>query len=216
MIIYITGIDGSGKSTIADKLAKDILRDKKTIYLWARYQPKIVKFLISPFKRNYVSDPANDHIMNAAQLTRWLIFKKKITKSYLVSKITYLIQSVDYYLQLKKVVKKIEDNKDNNIIIDRMYLDFIVDQSINYGDISDRYFTKIFLNRLEKLDYIFYIDVDDEIALRRKADIPSLEYLKGKRKYYKQYIEMLDNAYIIKNNNNISDTMKEIQHLLEA
>lgn len=214
MIIYITGIDGSGKTTIAEKLKNSIFKDKYVISIWARYKPKIVKLLLAPFKRNYVSDTSKYYIMNNEQFSQWLVFKKKIAKHTIISKILYLIQSVDYYLQLIQYRKAFSDNKDKIVIIDRLYLDFIIDQSINYGDISRNIFTKIFMNKMKSFDFIFYIDVDEEIAFKRKDDIPSIVYFQGKKKYYEQYISQLKNAYTISNNGDISEAMKEIQQLL--
>ena len=152
--------------------------------------------------------------MNNEQFSRWIVFKKKITKNTIISKILYLVQSVDYYLQLIQYRKTFSDNKDKIVIIDRLYLDFIIDQSINYGDISRNIFTKIFMNKLKSFDFILYIDVDEKIAFKRKDDIPSIVYFQGKKKYYEQYISQLKNAYTISNNGDISEAMKEIQQLL--
>jgi thymidylate kinase len=214
MIIYLTGIDGSGKSTITEKLVKEIYKDVEVISIWARYKPKIVKALISPFKKKFVSDAANDHLMNSTEYSEWKNYKKKITKSGVVSKLIYCLQSVDYILQLSKVKKITTTHKDKVIVIDRYLLDFIVDESVNYGDIENNFITKYFLRRLKKIDYIFYIDTSEEVALSRKNDIPSLEYLRERKKFYKQYIGKLDNGHIINNDFNIADAMQEIKTVL--
>ena len=81
MIIYLTGIDGSGKSTITEKLAKEVFGGQEVVTIWARYKPKIVKTLISPFKKNFVSDAKNDHLMNKSQYVEWKKYKSKITNT---------------------------------------------------------------------------------------------------------------------------------------
>jgi thymidylate kinase len=214
MVIYLTGIDGSGKSSLAKKIEKETFVNKNVISIWARYNPRIVKVLLAPFKRKYVSDTSNYHIMNDNQFSRWVLFKTKVTKNIFISKLFFLIQSIDYNLQLRKIMKTIRENHDKIIIIDRFYLDFIVDQSINYGDISNWWITKLFLKKLKIFDFIFYIDVEEEIAFGRKEDIPSKEYFTGKRYYYKQYISKLRNAHLVDNNSEISTAMDVIQQLL--
>jgi len=56
MIIYLTGIDGSGKSTITEKLTTEVFRDREFDTIWARYKPNIVKIFVSPFKRKFTVD----------------------------------------------------------------------------------------------------------------------------------------------------------------
>jgi thymidylate kinase len=212
MIIYITGIDGAGKSTIAKYLVDSTFKDKETRIIWARYKPYIFKKIILPFKKNYVTDKANDHLMNAEEFSRWIAFKKKITKNLLLSKIIYLFQAFDYYLQIMKIVKT--TNNQEILILDRYILDFIVDQSINYGDISRRVITIFLLTMLKKVDIIFYIDVNEHIAFGRTNDIPSLEYFQNKREYYKYYVSKLANAYIVNNELNISVALNEIEKII--
>jgi|ERR1035437_851292 thymidylate kinase len=213
MIIYITGIDGAGKSTIANNLVNSVFKGKEIRIIWARYQPYILKKILFPFKKNYVTDKANDHLMNAEEFSRWITFKKKkITKNLLLAKIVYFLQAFDYYLQILKIVKTI--NNREIVILDRYILDFIVDQSINYGNISRSVITIFLLNKLKIIDFIFYIDVDEHVALGRKNDIPSIEYFQDKREYYKYYVSKLINAHIINNEMNISLALNEIEKII--
>jgi thymidylate kinase len=215
LIIYVTGIDGSGKSTLAKCLVDTIFKGNKTRVIWARYQPNLVKKILFPFKKNYITDKSKDHIMNAEEFSRWFTFKKKITKNILLSKIVFFLQAVDYYLQILRIEKLVKTvNNREILIIDRYILDFIVDQSINYGNISRSFITKFFLKRLKIIDLIFYIDVNENIALNRKKDIPSIEYFQNKREYYRYYISKLLDAHIINNEMNISFALKEIEEII--
>ena len=99
MIIYLTGIDGSGKSTITEELQQHVFQGKQLTSVWARYKPNIVKKLISPFKKKFVSDTKNDHLMNASQYSDWSKYKKRIAKNGVLAKSIYLLQATDYLLQ---------------------------------------------------------------------------------------------------------------------
>ncbi len=214
MIIYLTGIDGSGKSTITENLAREVFKDEEVVTIWGRYKPKIVRILISPFKKKFVSDAGNDHLMNDSEYSEWKNYKKTITKSGFISKIIYFLQSVDYLIQLNRFKKIINESGDKILVIDRYLLDFIVDESVNYGDIGNNVITKLFLRKLRKLDHIFFIDASEEVALSRKNDIPSLEYLRERKKIYKDYISKLDNSHIINNDFELNNAMNEIKSVL--
>lgn len=215
MIIYLTGIDGSGKSTITANLAKQVFKDQDVTTIWARYKPKIVKALVSPLKKKFVSDAKNDHLMNNSEYFAWKKYKNKITKNAFVSRIIYSLQSLDYLLQLRKLKNTIKKDDNKIIVIDRYLLDFIVDESVNYGNIESNMITKYFLRKLEKIDYIFFIETSESIALSRKDDIPSKEYLTERKNYYKHYIAKLSNGHIINNDRDISEAMREIVSVLD-
>jgi len=215
MVLYLTGIDGSGKSTIAKYLKDNVFTNKEVISIWARYQPKIVKFLLLGVKKKYIIDKTKPYLMDEEKYSNWVNFKKKITKIQFLKKVFFTIQAVDYIFQLKKINKKIKKNKDKIIIIDRYYLDFIVDQSLNYGDIENWFFTKYFLKKTKKVDYIIYINVDKKIAFDRKDDIPSLEYFVGRKETYQKYINLCDNAFTIDNNKHLTDTIEKIKTIIQ-
>jgi thymidylate kinase len=214
MVIYLTGIDGSGKSTITGKLASEVFIDREFETIWARYKPNIIKVIVSPFKRKFTVDTENDHLMDGVEYSDWSRYKRNITKHRVVSQLFYLLQTLDYLIQLKKHNRAIRNHTDRLIIIDRYLLDFIVDQSVNYGNIENSRITRYLLKKLQKLDIIFFIDTPEELAFSRKHDIPSIEYLKERRDYYKQYISKLKNAHIINNSDEIAGAMDEITSII--
>ena len=112
--------------------------------------------------------------------------------------------------------RAVANNGNEVVIIDRYLLDFIVDESVNYGNIENSFVTRYFLRRLNKIDFTFYIDVSEEVALKRKSDIPSIAYLQERRKYYKQYISKLDRGFVINNEGDISIALSEITTILNS
>jgi len=152
--------------------------------------------------------------MDGVEYSDWSRFKKNITKHWYVFQFFFLLQTLDYLVQLRKYNKTIKNHKDKLVIVDRYLLDFIVDQSVNYGSIENNFITKYLLRRLERFDIIFFIDTPEEIAFSRKNDIPSIDYLRERRNYYKQYIAKLKNAHVIDNSNEISEAMNEITSII--
>ena len=105
MIVYLTGIDGSGKSTIAKEIEKKLSVGAKCDLVWARYEPKFVKMLVSPFKKNHISKGSDYNSMSAKEYSQWSQYKKKITKNKLLSGILFFIQYLEYSCQIKNIVK---------------------------------------------------------------------------------------------------------------
>lgn len=211
MIIYFTGIDGAGKSTVINALKTKLNED--VVIIWARYESRIMSRIFSPIKKRKVSS-VNYNDMNAKDYTDWKSMKQNIIKVPLVKYILYYLQCLDYILQLRTTVDK-EIKQKKNVILDRYVLDFIVDQSCNYGDISKVWFTKRLLKRIDKVDYTFFLNVDIETSLKRKNDIPSRQYLKDRIKYYQSYSENLQKLYTINNDGSIKDAVESIMKIMK-
>ena len=206
------GIDGAGKSTIGNYIRSKLENNDKCDIVWARYQPHLVKFLISPFRKKSVKSSKDYNNMTASDYASWTMAKKEKTRKHpILSKVLFWIQYLEYNCQIRGVLS---DKNNGHLIVDRYVLDFIVDQTINYGDISNSIPVKSLLKKIRNFDRILFINVDSEIAFKRKNDIPSIEYLDERRKIYLDYIEKLPNAVCINNNGNIDDTMLEVKRVL--
>lgn len=206
------GIDGAGKSTIGARIQQELEKTAVCELVWARYQPKFVKAIISPFRKKKVKSSQDYNNMSAKDYTAWTNSKKeKMQKHPILAKILYLIQYLEYSCQIKNVLNAKEGK---HLIVDRYVLDFIVDQTINYGDVSKSLLTRSLLKKVVNFDKVLFINVDSEVAFKRKDDIPSLEYLNERRAIYLDYVKRLPNATCVCNNGDIEETMNEVKRVL--
>jgi dTMP kinase len=180
-LICFIGIDGSGKSTLAKALIGRMKRSEIEMkYVWCKFESLFLKFLITlknmllvnekNWKRNYEESLRIKNGLLNRGLIAW-IYEKFVIISY-TFQIFYKIS-----LPLKF---------GRNIVCDRFYFDSIVDLSMDLR-YSNNKFLKIlgyFTKWYPLPDVIFFIDVPEEVALKRKKDIPSCDFIKYKRYIY--------------------------------
>jgi thymidylate kinase len=216
MIIYLTGIDGSGKTTLLNDI-EYYLNDRghETLRVWARYTPKLAKIFVSLFKKRAVNTAGDYNSISADEYNKWQKYKKRITGNRLVRLFILALFSVDYWFQINSVLKRIKRNSDKTILIDRFVIDFLADQTVNLGDLSDTFVFRKYIRICDRFDSIFFITVEPETALRRKNDIPGLDYLIDRDKAYKGIIKNLKRGYIIDNSGPRSIALEEIKKIIQ-
>jgi len=192
--IAIIGLDGSGKSTNIGLMKKDHDYSRYQ-FVWVRWKPIFLKpayFILERMlaKKKSVNDgkaayeTVYESNSNSPGTELNEIYKEKtglksrIFKSPIVRTLWMSIALMDYYIQFYlKVIKSILINKD--IIFDRFYLDLFIDQGINFGyspgQIEDEIKKHQWL--FPKIERYIYIRVSPETCLKRKDDIPNIDYL---------------------------------------
>lgn len=189
MFICITGIDGAGKTTIATHLT-EYLRDKDidTIYVYNRYVPVLLRPVI------YMGKLLFHYDKQAKDYSEYSKTKKRTSRKYpFLAKGYQSILLIDYFFQTFFKIK-VPLILGRSVVCDRYIYDTIVtDLSVDFN--YDMEGAKCLLNKLSSLfpvpDIVFLIDLPEEVAFSRKNDVPSIDYLKDRRKSYiyigKQY-----------------------------
>lgn len=168
LLICFTGIDGSGKTTLArmlvDAMRESGVRITYTWCGWRRFESPLLMPLAWAVKRLLFGrkhDGSNHGLMGGV---RNPIYCYLILLDYLFSSL--LKVRIPLWLG-------------HNIVSDRYAYDMMAGPLVNY-DLARR----VVVNLLPKPDLVFLVDLPEEIAYQRKDDVPSIEYLKKQRGVY--------------------------------
>ncbi len=180
-LICFVGMDGSGKTTQAQALVSAL----KTARIESRYvHNRFVAFLTWPLiiigKNLFFRRKGKLEDYDQYCITRRRVFANRplaATYQYLLL-LDYLLQStirVRFPLVLGR-----------SLVCDRYIYDTVVDLTVdlNYPAQKMEKVLKRSLSWLPKPDLVFLMTVPEEKAYQRKDDIPSLDFLKERRKIY--------------------------------
>lgn len=214
ILICFMGIDGSGKTTLARELIADLKkRGISAEYRWGKFESSILRLLI--FLKNKLVIRESNFNEN---YKKSLKLKNKLFSNKLVSKLYEWFVLIDYTIQIIfKVTLPLKLGK--NVVCDRYVFDTIVDLALDlrYSDEKIRRRLNQLFRLLPRPDVLFFVDVPEEIAFRRKDDIPSLEFLKSKKEMYFKILEFLKTSYkfeIVDGTKPIQSLKKEIMEVL--
>jgi thymidylate kinase len=181
-IIYIAGIDGSGKTTLAKNLETTLQKkDSRARYFYARHFPILMKPLktlargmllarTSEFGNydGYISKKKSQ-----SRKHRWLARVYAFVWLFDYSLITYL-------RFLPHVIAR------RTLILDRYFFDVAINISITLDMSEDEFlrFVDASARFYPSPDAVFFLDLPAEVAFRRKNDIQSVQYLEERRERY--------------------------------
>jgi len=190
IIIYISGIDGCGKTTQSLLLEKELRsRGVSVKYAWLRWDPSfrklfdLLRLIIGKIRTN-----RNFSAIHQEQLhhNRWILFKKSVLSKRLFQRLWWRYASMDYLYALKKKIGDLSTY--DVIIVDRYIQDFVIDQAINLGVSSQDQFSiieKLKAKSFRFPDYTIIINLPAEVGYRRKSDGTPLDYLKERESRYR-------------------------------
>lgn len=182
-LICFTGVDGSGKTTLAKELVK-IMNEKgvQYKYVYGRLEPFILKPFIMTGRKIFLRGTNMFEDYGRYSSTKNNAIKRH---SFLFTVYRYILL-FDYFLQLLFRVR-LPFMLGKNIVCDRYVYDTVItDLSVdmNYSKSEIRKLIRLFFYLAPKPDLAFLIDLPEEIAFQRKDDTPSIEYLRERRNIY--------------------------------
>ncbi|MDO8726849.1 MAG: hypothetical protein Q7J35_12340, partial [Candidatus Methanoperedens sp.] len=179
--ICIIGLDGSGKSTLAIRLIEKLNgKNLNTKYVWGGYKLILLWPIIELGKKVFLKD--KDMFQDFTD------YNEAVKKSGSNPTISFLYQNltlIEYYFQMLIKIK-LHLVMGKTVVSDRYLYDTLVSLAItlNYGDEKFMKMLEDISKYFPKPDLVFYINVPAEVAFERKDDIPSIDYLKYRLRYY--------------------------------
>jgi thymidylate kinase len=176
--ICFTGIDGSGKSTLASLLVSTLRQNGiESKFVYSRYKPMLARPLLSIARLLFLhgENPFKDY-------DRYVNVRKSAFSNGAASRAYEYVMLVDYVMQVLIKVK-LSLAQGITIVCDRYIYDTIINDMLDNRHSTARIETlldKLFLI-LPRPNIAFLVDVPEEIAYKRKDDVPSMDYLKIRR-----------------------------------
>ena len=186
--VYISGIDGCGKTTQAKQLVQALTdAGVNAEYAWLRWEPSIravVQFLKSLRRGKPPVSGEQRHQEEDRTENDWVNFKKKLLDNSFFRRAWMSYASLDYYLGYLLGMRKI---KSRVVVLDRYVHDFMIDQSVNLGKSPEECFSlanNFFIRKFRFPDLNIIIDLPPDVGYRRKMDGTSLGHLETRSHFY--------------------------------
>lgn len=192
--ILLMGLDGSGKTTLANELhAQFSSRGKESVVVWAGLIPILTRPLIAIAKFLFVRkhDKFKDfHGHREARRAgmRKLAFARN---AFLIILLLDYLPQVFFKVTLRRLMGKY-------VICDRYFHDLMLYYCVTTNAKPEQMLslTRFAYRIFPKPDLCYFVSVPVEVALSRKADVPSLEYLNERKTYYEKLIATFDIAIL--------------------
>ena len=185
-IVCITGIDGAGKTTLAHELVSSLKKEgKHSIYLYGRIYPLISRLFMALGRAVWLYD--QDQWRNYESYSNK---KNKTMRNRLLKWMYTSAILVDFYPQiwLKFILNY---SKGCIIVLDRYIYDTVISDlsaHLNYSMCETENAIRWGLQILPTPDVTFLLDLPEELAYKRKDDVPHIDYLKERKSWYQQIV----------------------------
>ncbi len=195
-IIVLMGIDGSGKTTQAEFLAKSLSeKGIKAEVIWLRGESYLTRPVLAIGKALLGAPKAKkrEQIDQAEDYNRYVSSKRRIFRNPLMRLLWRTLCLADYLINVKVAFARLS-RETRVVILDRYIYDTLIDIDSAFGaggkEVS-RMLDSWLMDLFPKPDKVFHIDIPPAEAMRRKDDIPSITYLEERHKLYEQISKLM-------------------------
>lgn len=182
--IYITGPDGSGKTSYIKEIEHKLLKQKlKYKHIWLR-SPKITSKPLMLFCR--ITGLTKYKVIDGVKYGKHEFYRSKF-----VSWLYPILQYIDFVIKWNLENRKLK--RSEILLFDRHALDTLIDIMVdtNKMNLHKKRIGKAFINLVPENSSIVVMDVNDTLIRERKKDTLHDEHLSQKVKAYKLVSESL-------------------------
>ena len=204
----VIGVDGSGKTTICRRVIKQLDYDgNRYCYVWGNLSAYFM-IVVRKFGKDLFDIGLNEELSNFKNYQKR---KHEIAKKHSFLSWIYLLLSLIEYIPQIWLKMNIRLLLGYSVISDRYIYDRAIDLAMVLG--KDMEWSMNLVRKLTRIvpipEYVFFLNLPDELAFSRKGDIPSVEYISERRKYYER-MAFEFNFRNVSVDRNIEDVTKDI------
>ena len=200
--IVLMGLDGSGKTLQANMLAEWLTsKGEKTAVVWMRGESFITAPLIRLGKsvlRGPREKKRGEGVTDPESYRRYTDSKKSMFRNPLLRSVWRSSTLFDHYISLRKALGRLPGDV-KNVILDRYVYDSMIDIDSAFGSEgreTDRLLKSRFFRLFPTPDKVVLLEISPEECMRRKNDIPSIEYLESRYPVYHLIAERVGAAEV--------------------
>ena len=182
LLVCFMGVDGAGKTTLAKSLVKSMNeKGVRAAYVYNRFQPFFMRFVFALGKLLFLrkQDMFKDYV-------EYSTARKQVFRNSAVLIVYRWMIFFEYSMQV--VIKTfIRLTLGKVLICDRYVYDTVInDVAVDLGYSNEQLSSELkwYFRFFPKPDLIFFVDIPEEVSMQRKNDIPSIEFIRLRRKYY--------------------------------
>jgi thymidylate kinase len=189
VLIYFLGIDGSGKTTSARRLAMERLEGWSPVYVYCQHKPFLIWILKLPAKFLFMRKLDQFADYDTYKSRKDAVRSRNPVLARIYGLLTYLDVLLQAWLQIL-----FARARGNLLVLDRYYLDWVVNQGVVQEHSTNAMLrhARLLERLLPKASHHIFLDVTEDVAFRRKGDIQGLQYLKERRHRYLQLASHYD------------------------
>jgi thymidylate kinase len=190
ILVCILGIDGAGKTTLAQALVKRLAEhDRRAVYHYGRIVPFFSRALMALGRRVFLRRQNFWRDYSGYRAQKQQRMKNPLLRTLFAASVwtDLLIQS--WWMRLKM------GRRFDIMVLDRYVYDTLINEmAVHFASTPEAFLrqTRAALALVPKPDLLFYIRVPVETAFSRKDDIPDPSFLEERRNYYELLADQFD------------------------